>query len=298
VYAYFRFCYISLLNTLTDDPEFPSYKANYREFLQQTSRFHQPIPINDEQINRKVHATYRLQFLKDVVLARSIDDSTFNVLSSCIMFNQVDIITYVQNDPSFLDAVISSFCEGNARENGPLRLHLGKTPGTTNGVSPPSDEVGDARRGELVLLVQQLCAMGKNVQLPARLALFRTLVARGMLFLVQWALAQPERDGGVRLVAAAGEVLAALLDHALEACRAHVTAQVEGWRRAVAAGAEDPKSDPETLLYVMCIVMARSRDLAVQSLVGDALKVLLEVPIPGSEIAVSAQLCFLVTASL
>ena len=76
----------------SDDPEFPTHKANYREFLSQTAHFHQPIPLHDEAVQRKVHHTYRLQFLKDVVLARAIDDSTFNVLNSSILFNQIDII--------------------------------------------------------------------------------------------------------------------------------------------------------------------------------------------------------------
>jgi protein phosphatase-4 regulatory subunit 3 len=52
--------------------------------------------------------------------------------------------------------------------------------------------------------------MGKNVQLPARMALFRTLVDRGVLFAVQWALNLPEKDDANKeMFAAAGEVLTA-----------------------------------------------------------------------------------------
>lgn len=272
--------FMGVVGMLEYDPDFPAYKANYRAFLQTSTRYHSPLPISDPQIVRKVHATYRLQFLKDVVLARTIDDSTFNVLASCIMFNQVDIITYVQSDIGFLESMVSAFCEGGSRENGPLRLYLTSKPPASNGTATTS-EADDERRSELVLLLQQLCAMGKNVQLPARLALFRTLVGRGALHVVQWAISRPESaPGALRLIAAGGEVLGALLDHALEQSRAHVTSQVEAARRAPPASGE-----PETLLFVMCWVMARSRDLAVQSLIGDALKVILEVPIPGSEIA-------------
>ncbi|KIJ20421.1 hypothetical protein PAXINDRAFT_178885 [Paxillus involutus ATCC 200175] len=78
------------------------HKANYREFL----RFHQPIPIQDEAIRKKVHHTYRLQFLKDVVLARALDDSTFKVLNSCIIFSQIDIINHAQGDPIFLYEIV------------------------------------------------------------------------------------------------------------------------------------------------------------------------------------------------
>ena len=107
----FFVCRVRLISLL-DDPEFPNYKANYRDFLRETSHYHQPIPIRDEMIQRKIHHTYRLQFLKDVVLARAIDDSTFNVLNSSIIFNQIDIINHIQNDMPFLREVVES-----AREN-------------------------------------------------------------------------------------------------------------------------------------------------------------------------------------
>src|SRR6267154_4610695 len=92
-----------------DDPEFPAHKANYRDFLRDTTRFHQPISIHDPVIQKKIHHTYRLLFLKDVVLARALDDSTFNVLNSCVIFNQIDIITHVQNDLQFLQDIVDLF---------------------------------------------------------------------------------------------------------------------------------------------------------------------------------------------
>src|SRR3984957_4421338 len=106
---------------IVDDPEFPAHKANYREFLHQTSRFHQPIPIHDDPILRKIHHTYRLQFMKDVVLARALDDSTFNVLNSCIIFNQIDIINYVQQDPMFLRDVVRLYVDEDMLQGGGKR---------------------------------------------------------------------------------------------------------------------------------------------------------------------------------
>jgi protein phosphatase-4 regulatory subunit 3 len=271
-----------------DDPEFPTYKANYREFLQQSSQFHQPVAIRDGNIARKVHGTYRLQFLKDVVLARSIDDSTFNVLNSCIIFNQIDIIAFVQQDPAFLQDVIAPFCDSATLQGAPLSPAPLSEAEAAAGPDAGWTHEGDAHRAELTLLVQQLCAMGKNVQLPARIALFRTLVDRGLLFCAQWALGVPERapaGAGARLIAAAGEVLATVLDHALDPFRAHVNRQVARFREHAARVRPAPGAKAETALLVMCRVMARSRDLAVQSLVGDALKLALEVPLPEAEAA-------------
>jgi protein phosphatase-4 regulatory subunit 3 len=283
---------------MPDDPEFPTYKANYRSFLNNTARFHQPIPIQDEAIQKKVHHTYRLQFMKDVVLARALDDSTFNVLNSCIIFNQIDIITHVQQDISFLRDVVKLFVDeevlGAIRVDGEgmdvdqsSSQSEGWKPngGVVNGRSgtyafaPPEglSEEEIVLRREVILLVQQLCVMGKNVQLPARMSLFRTLVDRGIIYAVQWALGLPEKNESSKvMVSAAGEILAALLDHDLNGVRGHVLRQVAAIEKEREAGKKGADK-AETVLALVCRMMANSRDIAVQSQVGDALKVWLEV---------------------
>ena len=258
----------------TDDPEFPVHKANYRDFLRDTTRFHQPISIHDPVIQRKIHHTYRLLFLKDVVLARALDDSTFNVLNSCIIFNQIDIITHVQNDVQFLQDIVGLFPHPSSGPsvslNGVAKIRTGIEPdisyeGIPNGV----DE--DHRRREVILLIQQLCIMGKNVQLPTRMGLFKTLVDRGIVQPVQWALGQPEgTESGQQMIAVAGEVLVTLLDHDVNGVREHVVTQFESF--------EDRESRDESLLTLLCGLMVRSRDLGVQTVVGDSLKLMLEMP--------------------
>lgn len=285
----------------SDDPEFPGHKANYREFLHQTSRFHQPVLLRDEAIQKKVHHTYRLQFLKDVVLARAIDDSTFNILNSAIIFNQIDIINYVENDPSFLREVVGTFMDEDLIRALGLELPKGKDvqkdsdkmdvdhpEAKPNGVSHPDGndespapskgltEEELARRREVIFLVQHLCFMAKNVQLPARIHLCRTLVDRGILFALQWALVQPETDeNGREMIAAAGEILTTLLDHDLNGIRGHVLRQLTAMDREKASGKKIVEQ--ETVLALMCRIMVRSRDLAVQSQVGESLKAILEI---------------------
>lgn len=363
-----------------DDPDFPSHKANYRDFLKQATHFHQPIPIQDPVIQRKIHHTYRLQFLKDVVLARALDDSTFNVLNSCIIFNQIDIISHIQQDQLFLKEIVRLFVdeevltggaqryqmqlqmmqqqqqmqqmqqrlqgpvvislpsadqeEGNGASaaNGdgvtikkeddsmdvdgspkPTQAPLPASPPPTSTIIPPTnspkpplngalvvngrmgtpnsrsgaysfappDDLTEAeitQRREVVLLIQQLCIMGKNVQLPARMALFRILVDRGILFAVQWAMNLPESiDANKHMISAGGEILSALLDHDLNGVRGHVLKQVMAIDKERAAGKRGAER-AETLLEMVCRIMARSKDLAVQSLVGDALKVWMDTP--------------------
>lgn len=382
-----------------DDPDFPSHKANYREFLKQATKFHQPIPIEDPIIQRKIHHTYRLQFLKDVVLARALDDSTFNVLNSCIIFNQIDIIAHIQQDQSFLKEIVRLFVDEEVltsgahryqlqlqlvqqqqmqqRLQGPMVINLppaeqecpdtdlsaDSEPGVVNGdhakakneddgmdvdnglgpatpsatesssiptqsvaaqattttpfsllVNPPRPPMNEVfavngqtphitissnsrsgaysfappdnlteaeinRRREVVLLIQQLCIMGKNVQLPARMALFRIVVDRGILFAVQWAMNLSESvEVNKQMISAGGEIFSALLDHDLNGVRAHVLKQVLAIEKERAAGKRGADK-AETLLEMVCKIMTRSRDLAVQSLVGDSLKSWMDTPV-------------------
>jgi protein phosphatase 4 regulatory subunit 3 len=264
--------------------------------------------------------------MKDVVLARALDDSTFNVLNSCIIFNQIDIINHVQQDVGFLREVVGLYVDEDMLSGGGVKktgteaekpksaeegMDVDKSPSSKakpNGVSQngqtsraglyafaPPEELSDEERSlrsEVVFLIQQLCVMGKNVQLAARMALFRALVDRGILFAVQWALALPEKeDRSKAVISAAGEVLSALLDHDLNGVRGHVLKQIvaiEKEREAGKKGAD--KAD--TILALMCKIMAQSRELAVQSQVGDALKVLLEIThIEGPEQHVSFPHC-------
>ncbi|ETW83794.1 hypothetical protein HETIRDRAFT_313109, partial [Heterobasidion irregulare TC 32-1] len=257
--------FIGVVGMLEYDPEFPTHKANYRDFLRTSANFHEPIALHDASVQKKVHHTYRLQFLKDVVLARILDDSTFNVLNSCIIFNQIDIINHVQNDVRFLGEIVDLFvnADGSARAED-----------DDNGLGTLS------RRRAVLLLLQQLCIMGKNVQLPTRMALFKLLVDRGVVHATQWALARPEGEPeGRRMIAVGGEVLTTLLDHDVNGVREHVLRQFEGVEGA-GAGPSSGREREQTLLSLLCLMLVSSRELAVQTLVGDALRMMLEMPLP------------------
>ncbi|KIM63610.1 hypothetical protein SCLCIDRAFT_1214004 [Scleroderma citrinum Foug A] len=292
--------FFGVIGMLEYDPEFQTHKANYREFLRENAHFHQPIAIEDVTIRKKVHHTYRLQFLKDVVLARTLDDSTFNVLNSCIIFNQIDIINHIQQDPTFLRAIVKLYVSEEVlngpkkdgedaeaesvdtarKSNGTMSNGRHSSSLTTPFTFGPPDQLAEsdiAFRQEVVILIQQLCAMGKNVQLPARMTLFRTLVDQGILFAVQWAFGLNEREETSKaIISAGGEIMSALLDHDLHGVRGHVFKQAVAIEREKEAG-RMAADKAETLLRLMCRIMAQSRDLAVQCQVGDLLKALLDV---------------------
>lgn len=173
---------LGVVGALEYDPDFPSHKANHRHWLGKEGRYKEVVRIDDDNVRKKIHATYRLQYLKDVVLARILDDPTFSVLNSLIFFNQVDIVQHLQTNPAFLKELFGVF--------GPL-------------------ETDQDRKKEAVLFIQQCCAIAKNLQQPARQQLYNNFLGHGLLSVINFALRHS--DVGVRV--GATDVLVSMIDH-------------------------------------------------------------------------------------
>ncbi|KIJ37419.1 hypothetical protein M422DRAFT_231798 [Sphaerobolus stellatus SS14] len=305
--------FIGVLGVLEYDPEFPTHKAQYRELLQSSAKFREPIPIRDPQVRSKIHMTYRLQLLKDFILARATDDATFNILNSNIAFNQIDICNSIHQDERFLREVVGLFLTADAKlDKDPFKQNE-KGKEKEDPSKPPADEASksngessgdvqsqsapaarseeyspDERRKDTILLIQQLCLMGKNIQLPARMALFRSLVDRGILHTIQWALGRPEPN----MLSAAGEILGIILDHDVVGVRQHVMRQVSMAGKptpSVSHGMPDvmdvmeilgAQARKETLLEALCRSLINGHDQAFRSQMADALRTVLEVPQP------------------
>ena len=175
-------CVLGVVGALEYDPDFPSHKANHRHWLGNQGRYKEVVPIEDDQIRRKIHQTYRLQYLKDVVLARILDDPTFSVLNSLIFFNQVDIVQHLQTNAAFLSDLFGIF-------------------------SPSNDD--QKRKKEAVLFIQQCCAIAKNIQPPNRQTLYNNFLAHGLLQVINFGLRH--HDVGVRV--GATDILISIIDH-------------------------------------------------------------------------------------
>lgn len=173
---------LGVVGALEYDPDFPSHKANHRHWLGKEGRYKEVVRIDDDAVRMKIHSTYRLQYLKDVVLARILDDPTFSVLNSLIFFNQVDIVTHLQTNPAFLKELFGIF--------GPT-------------------EADQDRKKEAVLFIQQCCAIAKNLQQPARQQLYNNFLGHGLLSVINFALRHS--DVGVRV--GATDVLVSMIDH-------------------------------------------------------------------------------------
>ncbi|KAL1625582.1 Platinum sensitivity protein [Neofusicoccum ribis] len=173
---------IGVVGALEYDPDFPSHKANHRQYLADESRFKEVVKIEDPLIKKKIHYTYRLQYLKDVVLARILDDPTFSVLNSLIFFHQVDIVQHLQQNQAFLKELFSIF-----------------TP----------QENSTQRKKDAVLFIQQCCTIAKSLQAQARAQLYSNFLSGGLFNVITFALRHS--DAAVRV--AGTDILVALIDH-------------------------------------------------------------------------------------
>ncbi|KXJ95751.1 component of IIS longevity pathway SMK-1-domain-containing protein, partial [Microdochium bolleyi] len=187
---------IGVVGALEYDPDFPSHKANHRQWLEGEGRFKEVVRIEDVTILTKIHQTYRLQYLKDVVLARILDDNTFSVLNSLIFFNQVDIVQHLQSNASFLNELFSIF------------------------KSPAQHEA--RRKKEAVLFIQQCCAIAKNLQPPSRQTLYNNFIAHGLLQVINFGL----RHSDVSVRVGATDILVSMIDHDPQMIRMTIYRQI------------------------------------------------------------------------
>jgi protein phosphatase-4 regulatory subunit 3 len=187
--------FLGVIGMLEYDPEFPSLKASFRQFFTEISKFRQVVEIRDVNIRTKIHQTYRLQYLKEVVLARLLDDPTFGILNGFIFFNQVDIIAYFQAQPSLVYEILSVF-------KGPALV----------------DTANEEKQKDTVAFLHQLMLIGKTTQVPTRLQLYRNLLSKGLGCALAWALRRSE----AAILHAGAEMLTLMAEHDANAVRADV----------------------------------------------------------------------------
>ncbi|KAK9718188.1 Platinum sensitivity protein, variant 2 [Basidiobolus ranarum] len=191
---------LGVVGILEYDPDYPKARPKHREYLGNNLHFKQVIPIRDKGIENKIHQTFRLQYLKDVVLARTLDDNTFSILNSLIFFNNVDIVNYLQHDHEFLRELF----------------------GVLN-----NPEESKERKRDVVFFVQQFCSIAKNLAIIHRSGLYRSLSQHGLFSTFDYAL--PDPDVNVRIVGA--EILCTILDLDPNLVRSYVLAQVKQNRK-------------------------------------------------------------------
>ncbi|KAJ5874837.1 uncharacterized protein N7529_003267 [Penicillium soppii] len=231
---------LGVVGALEYDPEFPTHKANHRQYLADKSRYKEVVPIKDPIIRRKIRSTWRLQYLKDVVLARILDDPTFSVLNSLIFFNQMEIVNHIQSNAPFLRELFGVFDPRNLDQR----------------------RFDQRRKDDAVQFLHQCAGIAKNLQAPSRAQLFANFISHGLFTVIAFAVKHPNpsmRTTGI-------DILVALLDHDPVMMRGYMLKAVN----------EKKVPLTDTLIDLLHV----ENDLGVKNQLADAIKILLDPQIP------------------
>lgn len=136
----------------TDSPP-----RQHRKFLKHLARFREAIPIKNQDLLAKIHQTYRVQYIQDIILPAPsvfVEDAMLNSLASFIFFNKVEIVTLIQEDEKFLVELFSLLTD----------------PSTS-----------DTKRRDIVLFLKEFCSFAQNLQPQGKDAFYKTLTCLGIL---------------------------------------------------------------------------------------------------------------------
>lgn len=157
---------MDVVGALEYDPEVPVH-VNHREFLREKVVFKEVVPIKDPMVLAKIHQTYRILYLKDVVLPRLMDDQVTSTMTSLVMLNQMDIIMALDQDPTFLPDLF-------------LKLK--------------SVQKDDPAWHDLVAFLQEFCMSMKLMQPRSKQVLFSKLVDLGLYGILTEVMRQSRAD--------------------------------------------------------------------------------------------------------
>ncbi|KAJ2357952.1 Platinum sensitivity protein, partial [Coemansia sp. RSA 2611] len=92
---------IGVAGMLEYDPLSPVKPGTYRDFLRYQSHFEEIVPFEDPEIEDRIHQSFRLQYLKDVVLAQMIDEGMLSAINAGLFYNHAQIANYIHHTPAF-----------------------------------------------------------------------------------------------------------------------------------------------------------------------------------------------------
>ncbi|KAJ9060478.1 Platinum sensitivity protein [Entomophthora muscae] len=186
-----------LAGILENDPDLPGMKLGYRKYLEDASRFRQVIEISSPEILRRIHESFRLSYLKETVLSRSLDESLGSRLAALIGRRNRDVINFMVTHNDYLGRVFNLLDD---------------------------DETLVSKKRDAILFTQHLCSLAKG-EPPALVAtLFRILSQKGLLPIFRFA--SSDTDVKVRVIGI--EIVSIVVDYDPSQVRAIINSHPQG----------------------------------------------------------------------
>ncbi|KAJ6357085.1 hypothetical protein OIU78_005047 [Salix suchowensis] len=188
---------MDVIGSLEYDPDI-SHIQHHRNFLKEHIVFKEAIPIRDPHVLSKIHQTYRVGYLKDVVLARILDEGTVANLNSIIHANNAVVVSLLKDDSTFIQELFA---------------RLG------------SPATSAESKKNLVYFLHEFCSLSKSLQMVQQLRLFRDLMNEGIFDIIADTLQSEDK----KIVLTGTDILILFLNQDPNLLRSYVVRQ-EGIR--------------------------------------------------------------------
>lgn len=184
---------MDIIGSLEYDPDV-SQDQNHRAFLKEHVIFKEAIPIKNPLVLSKIHETYRVGYIKDVILPRILDEATIASLNSIIHANNATVVSLLKDDSTFIQELFA-------------RMR--------------SSTISVESKKNLVLFLHEFCNLSKSLQLVQQMRLFRDLVNEGIFDVITDALQSQDK----RLVLTGTDILILFLNQDPNLLRMYVIRQ-------------------------------------------------------------------------
>lgn len=158
---------MGVVGILEYDTEFPTMKANHREYLKlDAPTFKEILPLENQDFKMIVKKCFRLQFLKDVVLVRFLDDHNFSLFQDIILDLETCIIDVLEQEP-FLANILALYNLSKDDE----KLY----------------EDIQGKKNDGIKLIHQCVQMSKNLEDRDKTKFYKALVTMGLFNVLSYA---------------------------------------------------------------------------------------------------------------
>jgi protein phosphatase-4 regulatory subunit 3 len=113
------------------------------------------IPIHNTELLKKIHLTYRIQYIKDILVpVPSLFDENMSALGSYLLFSKIEIVELIQQDSRFIEELFNKLTD---------------------------DEISDDKRKEALCLLRELVNFSQSLQNENRIIFIKSLSSQGLL---------------------------------------------------------------------------------------------------------------------
>ncbi|KAL6608252.1 hypothetical protein ACP70R_041315 [Stipagrostis hirtigluma subsp. patula] len=171
---------LDIIGLLEYDPEIPNVQS-HRAFVKQHVVFKEALPITNASLVSKIHQTYRIGYIKDVILPTVLDGATLASLKSIIQANNAVVASLLKDDASFINELFDKMRSSN---------------------------ISAESKSRLVLFLHEFCTLSRSLPPVQQTHLSRDLARKGVFDIISDVLQSQDKE----LVSAGTAILEHLLN--------------------------------------------------------------------------------------